>query len=217
MGPHTADVPKAFMDVAGRTLFDRQRAALDAHVDEVTVVLGYAAERARDHVDGARAIVLGDWRRYENAESLVRGLAGVDDDVFVLNGDIVVTESVVARVIDRHEATPTGRSVVGCIPGVQEEATAIQCDEDGRVTEYGLVPGHRHAGLGIVDATHVDAARRYLRDHRDEWYPGLYTAVDTEMVAIPADHHIEINYPQDKLVARNKLPLGSADELDLST
>ncbi|PSP83350.1 sugar nucleotidyltransferase [Halobacteriales archaeon QS_1_68_17] len=217
MGPHTADVPKAFMDLAGRTLYDRQRAAIDPHVDTVTVVLGYRAAAVVDEVGDARPVVFDDWADYENAESLRRGLAGVDDDVLVVNGDVLVTGSAVARLVGRHEGFPAGRSAVASIPGVQEGATAIRCDDDGIVVDYGMIHGHRHAGLGIVDRDYLDAAREWLGRNRTEWYPGLYTTVETGMVAIPPDHHVEINRPRDKVAALSKLPLGTTEGLDLHT
>ena len=216
LGPHASDIPKAFIDLAGRTLYDRQRGCLRGHVDELTVVLGYAHENVIDEITDARTIVMDDWAAYENAESLRRGIADVDDDVLVLNGDVVVTETAISGVIDRHSASPD-RSVVACIPGYQDDSTALRCDDRGLVTQYGMITGHRHAGLGIIDRSHLDEARRYLGQHRTEWYPGLYTTVDTEMVPIPATQHIEINYPRDLFAARRKLPLEAADELDLQT
>ncbi|MFB6178948.1 MAG: NTP transferase domain-containing protein [Halorientalis sp.] len=216
LGPHAEDVPKAFIDLAGRTLYDRQSRCLRGYVDDVTVVLGYAAANVLEEITDARTIVIDDWDAYENAESLRRGLTGVDDDVLVLNGDVVVTEAAIARVIDAHR-TATDRSVVACIPGYQDHSTAIRCNDDGVVTRYGMITGHRHAGMGIIDRTHLDDARAYLGRHREEWYPGLYTAVETEMVPIPAAQHIEINYPRDLFVARRKLPLEATDGLDLQT
>lgn len=216
LGPHSSDIPKAFIDLAGRTLYERQKRVLSNHVDGMTIVLGYAYENVIDDVTDARTIVFENWDEYENAESLRRGLTDIDDDVLVLNGDVVVTEAAIAALVDSHSSV-TGRSVVGCIPGYQEGSTAIRCDDQGLVTEYGMITGHRHAGLGVIDRSHLDAARNYLSTHRNEWYPGLYPTVETEMVPVPEDHHIEINYPRDLFAARRKLPLDAADGLDLQT
>lgn len=217
MGPHTDDVPKAFMEVGDRTLYERQRRVLAPHVDDVTVVLGYAAENVIEDLDDARPVVFEKWADYENAESLRRGVRGVDDEVLVLNGDVVVTADAVSRLRRRFEASPPDRSVVACLPGRQSGDTAIRCDERGLVTSYGLIRGHRHAGLGLIAGARLDEARSYLADNRQEWYPGLYTHVETEMVTIPTAHHIEINHPQDKALARRKLPLDGADGIDLQT
>jgi len=214
LGSHASDIPKAFIDLAGRTLYERQKRVLSGHVDSMTIVLGYAYENVIDEITDARTIVFGDWADYENAESLRRGLEGVDDDVLVLNGDVVVTEAAITALLDSHSSV-TDRSVVGCIPGYQEGSTAIRCDDQGLVTEYGMITGHRHAGLGVIDRTHLDAARDYLGRHRQEWYPGIYPTIETEKVPIPEDHHIEINYPRDLFAARRKLPLEATGGLDL--
>ncbi|MEA5389457.1 NTP transferase domain-containing protein [Haloarculaceae archaeon H-GB2-1] len=217
MGPHTTDVPKAFLRIGGRTLYDRQRTVLDPSVDEVTVVLGYAYENVIDQVGDARTVIFEDWADYENAESLRRAIRGIDDDVFVLNGDIVTTRSVVERVVGRHRRTAPGRSVVAALPEIQEDDTALTCNERGLVTDYGMIRGYQHAGLGVIDASNLDAAADYLAAHPTEWYPGLYTQVPTEMVTIPATHHIEINSPRDMMDARDKLPFDREGELDAQT
>jgi len=218
MGPHTDDVPKPFMDLAGRTLYDRQRAVLDPVVEGVTVVLGYAAENVVDDVGDANVIVVENWQDCDNAESLRRALARTDDDVLVCNGDVLVTARVLDRLRERH-AEGSDRNVVGCIAGHQEGSTAIRVDDDddGLVTDYGMIRGHRHAGLGIVDRSTVDPAARFLRDHREEWYPVVYPAFETEMVTIPASQHVEINRPRDRIAAKQKLPLDSTGEANVGT
>ena len=217
MGVHTEDRPKAFMDLGGRTLYARQRAVLDDHVDDVTVVLGYAAEHVRDEVGGADVVVVEDWDEYDNAESLRRALRGVDDDVLVLNGDVIVTQRALESLLARHADAPAGRNVVGCIRGHQEESTAVRCDARGVVTDYGMIRGHRHAGVGVIDRANVEAAAAFLADHREEWYPVVYPAFETEAVDIPEGHHVEINRPRDKVRAMRKLPMVTTAEADAET
>lgn len=201
MGEQTEDVPKAFLEIEGRTLYDRQREAIDQLVDGVTVVLGYRHERVVDRLGSADAVIVDEWREYDNAESLRRGIAGVEDDVLVLNGDVVVAGEAVESVVGSHERRG-GQSVVACLPGVQSEHTAIRVADDGRVVEYGRITGHRHAGLGVLDRSHLEAARRHLRHHRDAWYPTVYPEIDTRAVTIPAHSHVEINRPWDRLGAK---------------
>ena len=204
LGAHGGDVPKAFLEIDGRTLYDRQRRALDGVIDDLTIVLGYNYEAVLDDVGSADVVVVEDWKEYDNAESLRRALERIDDDVFVLNGDIVVAESAVTSLAWRHEAY--GTSVVACIPGTQTGETAIQSD-DGVVTDYGMITGYRHAGMGIIDRAHVDVAERYLRHNREEWYPVVYPRIHTRVVTIPDDSHVEINRPEDKATVVDRLPL----------
>ncbi|SFG70775.1 Choline kinase [Halopelagius inordinatus] len=210
MGHHTEEVPKTFMEVGDRILYEHQRAAIEPFVDVSTVVLGYRHETVVDRFSPSRTVVVEKWDEYDNAESLYRALCEIDDDVLVLNGDVVVTREAISKVVRAHERAE-GRSVVACLPGTQTEHTAIQLD-DGRVAAYGKIPGHRHAGLGIIDRSHLDAAVEHLRDNRHEWYPTVYEEIPTLGVHIPEDSHLEINCPSDKQAAKERLPLESPRE-----
>ncbi|MFC6823406.1 NTP transferase domain-containing protein [Halopelagius fulvigenes] len=210
MGHHTEKVPKTFMKVGDRILYEYQKEAIEPHVDAATVVLGYRHEAVESQFSPRRTVVIEGWDEYENAESLHRALREIDDDVLVLNGDVVVTRDVISKIRRAHERT--GGSVVACLPGTQTEHTAVQLDDDGRVVAYGKIPGHRHAGLGIIDQAHLDAAVEHLRNNRHEWYPTVYEEIETRGVHIPADSHLEINRPADKRAAKERLPLDSPRE-----
>lgn len=262
MGETTDDVPKALLEVEGRTLYERQRMALSRVVDGITVVLGYEAETARERLssvesrlnsrgasrresrDGSRSggsggrsrggsggrnrdgsgeqflsvdtVILDDWDEYDNAESLRRALVRIEDDALVLNGDVVVTPWTVERLVRRfHEAGP-GQNVVGCLPGVQDDHTAIRWDDAGEVTAYGEIAGHRHAGIGVIDHRNRDAATDLLARNADDWYPHLYPETPTRRVLTSPDAHLEINRREDLATARERLPLADAERLPLA-
>ena len=214
MGDATDHVPKTFLEIDGRTLYDRQCAVLRERVDDVTVVLGYRSEEVADRTGSANVVYLDRWDEFENAESLRLALSVIDDDVFVLNGDIVVTPDAVGRLVDRFEEFDGAFNVVGCLPGVQDEHTAIRCDDDGTVVDYGMISGYRHAGMGIVSRRHREDAIDLLADNRTEWYPIVYPETPTKRVVIPESRHLEINRPDDLAAARDRLPLESAHGQD---
>jgi UDP-N-acetylglucosamine diphosphorylase / glucose-1-phosphate thymidylyltransferase / UDP-N-acetylgalactosamine diphosphorylase / glucosamine-1-phosphate N-acetyltransferase / galactosamine-1-phosphate N-acetyltransferase len=217
MGDSTTDVPKAFLEVNGRTLFDRQCTALSGRVDGITIILGYRCENVIDELTAVDVIVLERWEKYENAESLRRALECIDDDVLVLNGDVVVTPSIIDR-LSQYHATLDGRyNIVACLPGIQNEHTAIQCDEEGNVIDYGMVPGHRHAGVGIVSRQYRMEAIEFLARNRTEWYPHIYPELPTKRLVIPSASHLEINRPNDLVDARKRLPLHGNQRLTAST
>ena len=207
MGEATADVPKAFLEVEGRTLYDRQRAVLEDRVDAITVVLGYEAENAREHLSSVDTVVLDRWDEYDNAESLRRALERAEDDVLVLNGDVVVAPAALDRLLGRFESLDGEYNVVGCLPNVQDEHTAIRCDAAGTVIKYGEIRGHRHAGVGVVSRHHHDAALDVLARNRQDWYPHVYPRTPTKRVLLPPSAHLEINRPSDLETARERLPL----------
>lgn len=211
MGHHTEEVPKTFMEVGDRILYEHQRTAIDPFIDVATVVLGYRHETVVDRFSPRRTVVVEEWDQYDNAESLHRALCEIEDDVLVLNGDVVVTRDAISKVLRAHERADN-RSVVACLPGMQTEHTAVQLGDDGRIVAYGKIPGHRHAGLGIIDEGHVERAVEHLRNNRHEWYPTVYEEIETQGVHIPHDSHLEINRPSDKRAAQERLPLESPRE-----
>lgn len=210
MGAYTDDKPKTFLDVDGRTLYERQLDVLDDHVDDVTIVLGYRYDNVIDDVGSADAVVFEDWSEYENAESLRRALETVDDDVVVLNGDVIVARSVVDRLVRAYDTLDGEYSLVGCLPGSQSEHTAIRYDDENVVTDYGMITGHRHAGLGLIDRNHLPRARSVLERNANEWYPVIYPELETKRVVVPERQHVEINRPSDLERARDRLPLDVA-------
>jgi len=199
MGEQTADVPKAFMEIEGQTLYQRQRAALEPYVDEITVVLGYQHEAVLERFDPSQKVIVERWDEYDNAESLYQALQDIsDDNAFVLNGDIVISPRAAEKV---YESRSDGENVVAYLPGIQTEHTAIQLDDE-RVSAYGLLPGHRHAGLGIIDKDSTDDAVAHLQNNRTEWYPSIYQTIPTKGVPIDPADHLEINRPRDHRVAQ---------------
>ncbi len=216
LSEYTERVPKAFVEIAGRTLYDRQLDAVSEYVDDVTLVLGYCSENVRERADPADVVVFEEWAEYENAASLYLALGEVDDDVLVLNGDVVVAERVVADLVEAHEAASDGWSVVGCLPGMQTEHTAIRTARDGSVVDYGMVPGNRHAGIGVLDAHRVDEAAAVLRERADDWYPHVYTEIPTKAVTVPERWHVEVNHPSDLTAAERTLPFESGVETGAS-
>lgn len=202
MGHYTVDVPKAFLEFDGRTLYDRQRALLGPHVDGTSVVLGYRHESILDSYEIDNPLILEEWDRYENAASLLLALRRIDDDLLVLNGDVLVDGREISRITDRFDALTGRLNLVACIPGIQDSETAIRWDESGRVTAYGLIEGHRHAGFGIVSRDHRGAAIRILRERLNDWYPCVYPETPTRPLLIPEERHIEVNRPADLVRAR---------------
>jgi len=168
-------------------------------------VLGYRHETVRERYDPDGPIVFDEWTKYENAASLLLALARIDDDLLVLNGDVLLDEREVGRLTAQFDAFDDGYNLVGCLPGIQDEDTAIRWDESGRVIEYGLIEGHQHAGFGIVSHTNRQVAMRVLRSRLDDWYPHVYPRTPTRPLLIPADRHVEVNRPSDLEQARSWL------------
>jgi L-glutamine-phosphate cytidylyltransferase len=147
LGPHTADVPKCLVPVAGRPILLRQLDAFRAcGVTPAVIVRGYRAE-----VLAARAGELGPVRFVDNREwetnnillSLFHAEAELDGPFLLTYADIVFTPGVVRRLLDapgdiclvvdrRFRDVYDGRSEH---PLGEAEVTAV--GPDGRVRAVG--------------------------------------------------------------------------------
>ena len=159
LGHRTADRPKLFLQVNGKTVYEYQRDVLDAYTDDVTVVLGHGFEDANGQIDAAvdleigvdaRGLYLENWQDVENAASLERALRaleaeGSDEHVLVVCGDVLFSADVLGTIVQRFRARyrHEGYNAVGCIEGVQGEMTAVRYDDEGVITDYGAIEGHQ--------------------------------------------------------------------------
>lgn len=146
MGPHTADRPKCLLEIAGRTLLDRQVAALRAAgADEVAVVAGWRAEL----FDGRGLTVFLNERWAET--TMVASLAAADrwlraGPVLAGYGDILYTAATV-----RALAAADQQLAVAYDPGWRalwsrrfadplDDAETFRLDEAGLLSEIGGRP-----------------------------------------------------------------------------
>ncbi len=106
MGDLTADIPKAMLDVGGRTLIERNLGILaDLGVTDVTVVVGYKASRLRRHL--ADRVRYAENRHYRETNSLYSLWLASDQlagGALVLNSDLLVSPALVKRLVE--EAHP---------------------------------------------------------------------------------------------------------------
>ena len=101
MGSLTADRPKALLEVAGRTLIDRQIDALrECGIRNVTVVNGYQQQRLRDHLkDRATYIENTRYRETNSLYSLWLARTLLTHGSVVMNADILASPQLLMRLI----------------------------------------------------------------------------------------------------------------------
>lgn len=126
------DVPKAFVQVAGRTLLEHAASQFLTHpaVRDVVVVAPAALVEAATALVPSATVVTGGRQRQE---SVARGLAAVRDDVDAVLVHDVARPFVPATVISRVVVALAGgaRAVVPVVPVVD---TVKRVDAHGRVT-----------------------------------------------------------------------------------
>jgi len=111
LGHLTDDKPKCLIDFNGRTLLDWQLDALAANgVEEAVVVTGFrddqidaALARRGDRGPRVRTVYNPFYKVADNLGSLFVAREELDGDVLVWNGDTLVSEALMARVVGNRE------------------------------------------------------------------------------------------------------------------
>ena len=212
LGDRTANKPKLFLQVNGKTVYEYQRDVLDEYTDDVTVVLGHGFENANGQIDEAvdlgtgvdsRGLYLENWQDVENAASLEHALREFeaedsDEHVLVVCGDVLFSEDVLGKMVQRFQARyrHEGYNAVGCIEGIQDEMTAVRYDDEGVITDYGAIEGHQEVGLFILHNDNVSAALEALEENPNDWFPIVFSETPSKRVTVPADERHEINTPE---------------------
>lgn len=210
LGDINNGLPKLFLDIKNKKIYDYQIDAIADYCDEVIVVLGYGfdsgSERSPEEyletdVDiTINSIVLDNWNKVENAVSCMHGLTKLKDmdDVLILCGDILLTPNVAKIMVESFESElrPSQYSAVGAVKGLQDKMTAVRWDSAGTITHYGKIQGHREAGCFILHRDHISEAIDILSQHPKEWFPIIFPRIPTKRILIPREQQHEINTPQ---------------------
>lgn len=118
--PHTDGIPKLFVEVGGKTIFEHQMEAIEDYVDKVHVVLGYGfenddgtlnEEKLEKYVDDttrADFMLLPNWDNVENGETVRWAVEEIrddiessswttptKDDIMIVCGDTIFRESLI--------------------------------------------------------------------------------------------------------------------------
>lgn len=221
--PLTADVPKALLDIGGKTLIERQIEAFAAcNIREFVVVTGYASDRlervlarmASDMAVSIETIFNPFYAVADNLASCWMARHAMTGDFVQVNGDNVFTSELAALVL----AAPPADVTVAINHKAAYDADDMKVMLDGqRVTEIGK-------GLPVeaVDAEAIgfyvfrnDGAARYVEILEQamrsplalkQWFPSaiseLAKRIDIRAVAADGVIWCEVDFPVDLLQAR---------------
>ena len=144
LGHLTDKKPKCLIEFNGRTLLDRQLDALAANgVDEVVVVTGFrddqieaALARRGDIGPRVRTVYNPFYKVADNLGSLFVAREEIAGDVLVWNGDTLVSEELMARVVGNH--AQEGICVtIDRKDGYDEDDMKVVVDDAGRLHAIG--------------------------------------------------------------------------------
>jgi len=169
LGHLTDDAPKCLIDFNGRTLLDRQLDTLAANgVDEAVVVTGFRddqIEAALARRGGAgprvRTVYNPFYKVADNLGSLFVAKEEIEGDLLVWNGDTLVSEQLMARVVGNSERE--GICVtIDRKPAYDEDDMKVIVADDGGLKAIGkrIAAGVNGESIGLL-AFRGDGARRF--------------------------------------------------------
>lgn len=219
------DRPKWLLEVAGRTIAQRQLAALGqlshAQLAGVTVVTGHAAG-ALEHLTLPRGRRLHnpEYERYNNWYSVLCALQELPADarVVVMNGDLCAEPSWLLSFFT-HAATTSAEGVLAIdfARPLTEESMKVSATEERTLRTIGkhgfADPVGEYVGLLMATGevlTHFRAAlERFAEDSADaqQWYEGAVgrtaaAGADWELWATPDSSWVEIDNLDDLSAAQ---------------
>lgn len=210
------DVPKWLLDVAGRTLAERQLEALRlASVTRVVVVTGFRPELVTVAAENAELVHNPDWATRNNWYTLAVALdrlSGWEGPVGVLNSDLLIGPRPVARFFAEAASGERSLLAVDADAPLGDEQMKVAVAE-GRVVDIGkgelsAPPAGEYVGLAALSPGDVPALRavleRFAADpaRADEWYEGAFrealrTGVELGVVPVDPGRWIEIDDAAD--------------------
>ena len=222
--PLTSDVPKALLDIGGKTLIGRQIEAFAASgVREFVVITGYAARRmdeALAAISSATGLTIRTlfnpfYSVADNLASCWMARHEMTGEFIQVNGDNVFRAGLAARLL----AVPEAPATVAINHKAKYDADDMKVMMDGmRLTEIG-----KTLPLEAVDAEAIgfyffrgEGARLYAATLDDamhdpaglkQWFPSavglLAKKIDVRTVAMDGEEWCEVDFPADLQAARH--------------
>jgi choline kinase len=221
--PYTADRPKCLLDVGGQTIMRHQLDGLArCGVIDVVAVVGYHADRIREHAGNAVRYV--ENARFEQTNSLYSLWLARDElasGALVLNSDVFA----LPLLFDRLQQSPAPDAVlVERGDHFEPEDMKVQLAADGHVVDFGKNLPAEHAqahNVGVAKFSRegarnlVDCLEELVEaGHENDWVPLAFRefARVWPLVAVATDGlpWIEIDYVDDLTRARAEIALAIA-------
>lgn len=104
--PLTSDMPKCMIDFNGRTLIEWQIEALKANgIRHISVVTGFRTQRVESHLAGITGVEIETifnpfFQVADNLGTCWIAREAMNQDFIILNGDTIVSDEIVAKLID---------------------------------------------------------------------------------------------------------------------
>lgn len=204
------DLPKALIPWGDGCIIDHQLDRLEqAGITDVTVVVGFEADRVKAHVGdrpGVRFIVSDRYNDTNTSKSMLMGLQDMPDGAVVtLNGDVVFDDGIILSLI---HPDCSSLAVDPKVCGAEEVKYKVR---DGRLLELSKQVHGDGEAVGInhfcaADRPLLETALAYVDDfaffERAVEHMLPYTAKPVRCVDIGDKRAMEIDFPEDLDEAR---------------
>ena len=204
------DRPKVLLDVGGRTLLSRHVENLEALGIPLRVVTGFHADLIRDALPEGVELVHNEAFRRGSLLSMAAGLAGLDEDVVLMDGDVLYDPSILSDVC----ALPRGFALdPRTDPGEEEMMLGVR-DGEVRAIRRGMRDGFDVLGEGVgffkLNRELLPALQEAIEESDpDGDYESALDLLVSEYGAdyVPVDERpwTEIDFPEDLEVAKNEI------------
>jgi NDP-sugar pyrophosphorylase family protein len=143
MRPLTDDIPKALVNIAGKTLLewavDRYR---QSGINDIVIAVGWKSGMIEDfisncHID-ARIVNVPDYERGP-LQTFLSAIETFDDDFLLSPVDAVIDATSMIGIQDFHSAAKIPASMTLAVGHNTETGTIVKLEEDGLVTNIGVV------------------------------------------------------------------------------
>ncbi len=208
MGDKTSNRPKLFLEIGEETIYQHQLSKIDLYCDKITIAIGHGFTDGTNPKDtfnipsqltaNVEFIVIDDWENHENAYTAMKALQGSHDDIMLICGDVIFTQSTIDQIVNKFLGSHKGigANSVGIVEGLQDEMTAVQINDNGVIDKYGAIEGHQEIGVFILNEAHIADAIEILKGNLDYWFPVIFEQLPSRPVFVDENKRFEINKPE---------------------
>mgnify|MGYP002638991259 CR=1 FL=1 len=156
--PHTLNVPKVMINLAGKRLIGHVLDAVEtAGVDSVSIIVGYKGEQVEEYVNRNYSHLRLDYPYQEERKGLghavLQGLEDKEDDVLILLGDTVFD-------VDFKKFVAPGQNAIAVVKVDDPRRFGVaEIDNGNRITKLVEKPEHPKSDLAL-------AGLYYIKDQR---------------------------------------------------
>ena len=220
--PLTAEKQKCLIDINGRTLLDQQLAILESYaINELVIVVGYKKELIFEAIESrwkemnVTFIENDIFDKTNTLHSLWLTKAHLSDDFIYFNADVLCHRDVVGRLLNSPNLSCLAIDLKNC----GEEEVKVLLDDSGRIIEIGKeIDASIAAGEFIGIGKHGKSGNtKFIESLDSEIKHGnsnmffefalnkILDDHDFQMIDVSDLPCIEIDFPEDLEIARNKI------------